>query len=456
MEEIICPIYENARSAPHLPAFISEERVWSYVELDNAIHSLCNFLKESGIREHQRIAFIARNHPSTIVLLFALFRLRAIACPLSFRTPQEQISKQLDLLKVSHILEPHTLPLNIGRCDPLHSTIHLNSPATFLFTSGSSGTPKIACHSFASHYYNALGSLAPLQLDASSRWLLSLPLFHVSGIGILFRCFQKGASVVLSDSPLIEAITRHQISHLSLVPTQLYRLLAETHAKIPPSLKCIVLGGAPLPPALLQQSQHLPVYTTYGMTEMGSMITLSEGKPDEHSGKLLPFREMKIEEDNEIWVRGKTLFDGYWDPSTETITKTEAKQWFPTSDIGRLTAEGNLEVIGRKDRLFISGGENIQPEEIEKALCAISGIRQASVLPIADPEFGHRPVAFIDDETSSHTLESVREGLRNALPSFKHPVRIFPYPQDTGLKPSLSALRQCLAQIQGSLSKNQG
>ena len=94
MEEIICPIYENARSAPKQPALISEERVWSYLELDNAIHCLCNFLKESGIREHQRIAFIARNHLSTVILFFALFRLRAIACPLSFRTPQEQISRK--------------------------------------------------------------------------------------------------------------------------------------------------------------------------------------------------------------------------------------------------------------------------------------------------------------------------------------------------------------------------
>ena len=75
----------------------------------------------------------------------------------------------------------------------------------------------------------------------------------------------------------------------------------------------------------------------------------------------------------------------------------------PTKDLGRINADGKLEIIGRKDWQFISGGENIQPEEIEAALLAIPGIRQATVLPITDPEFGERPIAFIDDDTGTHT-----------------------------------------------------
>jgi o-succinylbenzoate---CoA ligase len=246
---------------------------------------------------------------------------------------------------------------------------------------------------------------------------------------------------VLSNTP-----AHHQITHVSLVPTQLYRLIQEE--EMSSSLKCVLLGGAPLPPELIQKahSKNLPVHTTYGMTEMSSMITLSDGATEGHSGKVLPFRELKIETDGEIWVRGKTLFDGYWDPLAERIARID-NEWFPTKDIGRLTPEGNLEVLGRKDRLFISGGENIQPEEIERALCAVDGIRQATVLPVKDPEFGHRPVAFIDDETGSHTLESVRSALRATLPSFMHPIRILPYPESTGLKPSISALRHQLTDI---------
>ena len=172
------------------------------------------------------------------------------------------------------------------------------------------------------------------------------------------------------------------------------------------------------------------------MTEMSSIITLSE-----QSEKILPFREIKIAEDHEIHVRGKTLFQGYWEGETLIPQNNE---WFPTKDLGRFNKHGNLEIIGRKDRQFISGGENIQPEEIERALCALPGIRHAIVLPISDPEFGERPIAFIDDETNSHTVDSIKEGLRSHLPSFKHPIRLFPYPPENGVKPNLPLLKRHL------------
>jgi O-succinylbenzoic acid--CoA ligase len=151
MEQVLCPLSENARSAPHRIALISDARTWSYLELDNAVLSLCHFLEKLGIKERIRVAFIAQTHPSAIVLFFALFRLGAIACPLSFRIPQEQISKYLDYLKISHFLELKTLPFNTSTASPTYSTIQLNTPATLLFTSGSSGAPRAACHSFGTH-----------------------------------------------------------------------------------------------------------------------------------------------------------------------------------------------------------------------------------------------------------------------------------------------------------------
>lgn len=459
MDALNCPLFESAQRSPHHPALITAKRTWTYQELDAAVHSLCQFLENTGVKANQRIAFIAHSSPATILLFFALFRLHAIACPLSYRLPQELLASHISQLKAAHVLEPSLLPPDMVRSQSQKTSLHLDDPATFLFTSGSSGTPKIACHSFANHYYNALGAISPLKLEPHSRWLLSLPLFHVSGIGILFRCFLRGSTVVLSDLPVAESIPQCSISHLSLVPTQLIRLLKEpagTLEKIKRSLQCLLLGGAPLPSSLLKEAnQHLlPLYTTYGMTEMSSIITLSDHgvNPEGHSGKLLPFREMKLE-DNEIWVSGKTLFQGYWDASSETIIKREQDGWFSTKDMGRFDAQGTLEVIGRKDRQFISGGENIQPEEIEQALCSIPGIRQASVLPIADAEFGERPVAFIDDETRSHTLESIRKALQCQLPSFKHPIRILPYPADVGIKPNFAILRERLLQAQKSFLK---
>jgi O-succinylbenzoic acid--CoA ligase len=424
-----CPISENCKLSPDHFALISQERSWTYRECDAIVHNLRIFLENLGVRENQRVAFIAKPSVKTICLFFALFRLRAIACPLSFRIPNAQ--PFIEQLGAHHFLEPESLPLE-PRFEPGSSSIDLDQLATFLFTSGSSSTPKIACHSFGNHYYNAMGAIPPLQLEPTSRWHLSLPLFHVSGIAVLFRCFLRGAAVILD--------TDDQATHVSLVPTQLYRMLREPIQKH--SLRCVLVGGAPIPPTLLDEAKAagLPVIATYGMTEMSSIITLSDGKP-------LPFRTMKIEKDQEIWVGGETLFKGYYVGST--VVKADVDGWFPTKDLGRWTEDGQLEVIGRKDRQFISGGENIQPEEIERALCSLPGIRQATVLPIEDAEFGERPVAFIDGEA---TVETLREALSSRLPRFMHPVHVFPYPPEAGLKPNLSALKQHLAKL-GSVFK---
>ncbi len=445
MEIVNCPISENAKLWPDHFSLITEEYAWTYREFDAMVHHLCLFLKNLGIQENDRVPFIAKTSVATICLFFALFRLKAIACPLSFRIPQAQIDQFLKQLRPNLLLDPESLPLATKPHFSPPNSIHLDQLATFLFTSGSSGMPKIVCHSFGNHYYNAMGALSSLQLESSSRWLLSLPLFHVGGIGILFRCFIQGAGVVLGDN-------FKNVSHVSLVPTQLYRILKQE--KMDQSLKCILLGGAPIPPSLFHEPKaaDLPIYTTYGMTEMSSIIALSSAHAKSVCGKVLPFRHVKIAKDQEIWVGGKTLFKGYWNGSA--VVKADVDGWFPTKDLGSWTENDELEVIGRKDRQFISGGENIQPEEIERALCSLTGIRQATVLPLADEEFGQRPIAFIEDETRNYTLETLREALNPRLPRFMHPVRIFPYPAEMGLKPSLGALEQHLVQVLASSAKN--
>jgi O-succinylbenzoic acid--CoA ligase len=448
MDTANCPIYEQAVRNPQHPALFAKARTWSYGELNEQINALCNFLNHAGIQQDQRVAFIAHTSVASIALFFALFRLRAVACPLSYRLPQGLLADYIEKLHVSHVLEPSLLPPDRIKSRAEFPTVHLDDLATFLFTSGSSGSPKVACHCFANHYYNALGALSELNLEQTSRWLLSLPLFHVSGIGILFRSFLKGATVVLSDQLLAEAVIQDNITHISCVPTQLFRLLQEPAAtleKLKQTLKCILLGGAPISDSLIQNAtqQGLPIYTTYGMTEMSSMVTLSKLGAT-NLGKLLPYSALKFE-NNEIWVGGKTLFQGYWDAENAIVQKADTEGWFPTRDLGAFT-DGSLNVIGRLDRQFISGGENIQPEEIEQALCMIPGIRQASVVSIPDAEFGERPVAFVDDETRAHTLESIRNALKDRLPAFKHPVRILAYPSDAGLKPNFALLKQHLAQ----------
>lgn len=416
MELLTCPLFKHAECTPTQVALQIEDQSWTYHQLNQIVNSLCLQLQAQDIREGSRVAFIATTTLPTILLFPALFRLKAIACPLSTRIPPEQISSHLDRLKSSHFVYPDRYSLNPSPSKKV-PLLSADSLATFLFTSGSSGIPKIACHSFANHYYNALGSLESLKLHSDSRYLLSLPLFHVGGIAILFRCWLSGSRIVLSSLPLLDTLKVHPLTHLSLVPTHLYRLL---QAKLPPSpsLQCLLLGGAPSSSQLLLSASkaHWPVHTTYGLTEASSMVTLQT---------VLPFREIQVI-NSEILIRGKTLFQGYWDSAQESISKHTQDGWFATKDLGVIHPDGRLEIIGRKDRQFISGGENIQPEEIEKALCTLPGIIAAYVTSTPDEEFGRRPIAFIEDVSGKHTLETIRQGLKPQLPSFKHPIHLAP------------------------------
>lgn len=435
METILCPIFHHSVQNPGQLALITPEKKWSYTELNGAVAALSSHLREQGIGEGSRVAFIAHSTPATIILFFALFRIGAIACPLSFRIPSSQISIHLQKLAATHFLneQPILPPLE------QEGKISLHQLATFIFTSGSSGSPKVACHSFFNHYSNARAALTPLQIKEDSRWLLSLPLFHVGGIAILFRCFTAGAAIVLTTSPIATALSEFSITHLSLVPTQLFRLVREPVFHV---LKCLLLGGAPASTALMEQARAagFPLFSTYGMSEMSSMVTIL--------GTSHAASEWILAQDGEIFVKGDALFQGYWDPEKEVVSRPDCSGWFPTKDLGKIDAEGKLEWIGRKDRQFISGGENIQPEEIEAVLMSIGSIRNATIVPKADLEFGMRPVAFIDDPT--YTLESLREILKEHLPSFKHPIQLHLYPKemlDQGMKLTPSRLLEYLESL---------
>lgn len=435
MADLLCPIHEQAKKNPDRVAIESPECTLTYSQLDAAIANHCNKLKTLSIEPNTRIAFVAKTSLPSILLLFALFRLKATACPLSFRSPSEQLPFLAQQCSALHLLNADELPIEKASFRFPPPTYDSDQLATILMTSGSSGRPKAACHTMDNHFANAQGALAPLQCTTATRWLLSLPLFHIGGLAILFRTFLAGGAIVLTDKPLYAALDEQLITHASFVPTQLFRLLQEPQeriTRIAQSATCLLIGGAPLSPALAQKAfaHRLPLFTAYGMTEMSSMITLA--KPQEiasrlHIGKPLPYRQLCIDEHGEILVRGKTLFAGYWDPVQQKIFPATSDGWLPTKDLGALDDLGCLTLLGRKDRMFISGGENIQPEEIEAALCQVPGVLAAHVIPADDAEFGQRPIAYLLEDSCEHTLESVREALREILPSFKHPIKIFPY-----------------------------
>jgi O-succinylbenzoic acid--CoA ligase len=197
-------------------------------------------------------------------------------------------------------------------------------------------------------------------------------------------------------------------------------------------------------------ARGLPVHTSYGLTEMASQVTTTApgAAPEElrTAGRVLPHREVSVSEEGEILVRGETLFAGYVE-GEKTGRPSGAGGWFRTGDLGRLDGAGRLRVLGRRDNLLISGGENVRPEEIEEALLRIPGVEEAVVVPVADPEFGARPVAFV---RLSEGMGDLARALEPVLPRFKIPKDFHEWEGAGGMKPDRPALKQRANRLAGT------
>jgi len=225
-----------------------------------------------------------------------------------------------------------------------------------------------------------------------------------------------------------------------LVSTQLYRLIEEKK-KIEKKnticgLKVILLGGSAVSDNLIKEAleQNFPIFTSYGSSEMSSTVSIKEqsvkNKTYCSSGCLLHYRNILIKKNNEILLKGQTLFKGYLKGKELTLPLNH-NGWFQTGDIGYLNDNNELVITGRKDNMFISGGENIQPEEIERVLLENPAIINAKVLPINDDKFGFRPIAFIKTiDGNMPALGLLVSDLSEKLQKFKIPDSFYLWPKD--------------------------
>lgn len=458
-----CPLRATARTAPGSPAVVGEETV-SYGELDRRVARLAGALR-GACEPGSRVGLYLPQDERYVALLLATLRAGLVAVPVSTRVPAAGVPPLLERAGCSALvstadLSPELPPgvrvleaeeLAGGDAEIPGGKWRLDEPATVVFTSGSTGGPKAALHTLGNHYYSALGSNENIPIAPGDRWLAPLPLYHVGGLGALFRCLVSGAAMALPrpGEPVGEAATRLGSTHASLVATQLRRLLDE--GDVPETLRAVLLGGGAIPGTLLDAATEagLPVHTSYGMTETASQVTTTPPGADREtlrtSGQVLAHRELRISVEGEILVRGRTLFLGYLD-GEDLRDPADEEGWFHTGDLGELDSAGYLTVRGRRDNRFVSGGENVQPEEIEAALKRLSGVEEAVVVPVPDAEFGERPAAFVRGETDAAALSGE---LAETLPRFMVPVAFHPWPDSasSGMKPDRALLarlaREC-------------
>jgi O-succinylbenzoic acid--CoA ligase len=424
-------------------ALIGTSSIQTFGDVEDQLQNVIFNLRHAGVRRGDRLAVFGPNSELHLYLFLASWIMGFLYIPLDFKAP---LSNLLSAAKF-HFLITEVKPQAETTCivigfqqimrrrripdqDIKRPAIPFRREASAIFTSGSTGTPRGIVHTVGNYIYSALGTNDCIGLDSSDRWLLSLPLFHVGGALIWVRTLLSGAACLLPDSlqDVERSIRRLRPTVLSLVPAQLIRLLDQKDI-IPllRQMKTIMLGGAPMPPWLIDKAldSGLPVMPTYGCTESCAQVTGIAGgsarKAYHTAGQIVPYRDIRIAKDGCIELGGKTLFNRYLHERKAGPFGKDG--FFKTADAGFLDADGNLIICGRTDGVFISGGENISPLEIENQLLRQDGIITAIVVPAPHREFGLTPWAFI--ETSIPFDEkALLDSLRAFLPGYKLPKRI--------------------------------
>ena len=297
--------------------------------------------------------------------------------------------------------------------------------ALLISTSGSEGQPRMVALGAAQLDAAAAGANAALDLQAGDLWLNCLPLYHIGGQSILWRCARAGAGVLLHDNFPAERIagdlTSHPVSHLLLVPAMLARLL-DLGITPPPALRAVLIGGAALSRPLYERASAAgwPLYVSYGMSETAAMVAVFKpGDGTWHEGlvgRALPGHALRIGATGRIAIRGPQVMAGYLDGSG-----VDPEGWLTTGDLGEIDASGGLTVLGRADDMLISGGRNIHPQEIESCLAACPGVQDIAVTGLPDPVWGDLVVALVVGPVGD---EALLAHARQHLPSAALPRRI--------------------------------
>ncbi|PMG34083.1 o-succinylbenzoate--CoA ligase [Vibrio splendidus] len=462
-----------AQQNPHQTALVTTHHTYTWQQVSVLVSKYQQQLSHQGLSEGDVLTIVGKNQSEVIPAYLAALNL-GVVCAFTMPQPKARLTQKLeslygqldrrylwlldscgldnsDAVDLKTVLV--TLPcLNEVKVDGDDNRITTSQDSNFnpqnlasiVFTSGSTGNPKAVAHTLEQHLCSAGGLLEVFRYQQGDTWLLSLPMYHVSGLAIVHRWLAAGGGINIGTGQLETDI--EECSHASLVATQLHRLLKSKQAL---ALTHVLLGGSHIPEALGLEAQQMGIETWlgYGMTEAASTVTAKPVDSSNTAGFVLNQRQLKIE-DQRIFIGGNTLASGYYYQGKLTPLVDE-NGWFDSKDLGEWDGE-QVSIIGRADNQFISGGENIHCEEIERALNQLSEVNQAFIVPIEDDEFGFRPVAIVDC-AELPTKEWFAEQLKGRLERFKFPVEYYRMPQQEqlGIKVSRAGLASWLSQNRG-------
>lgn len=433
------------------PAVVAPWGIVSYAALHAQAEAWAAQIRSIGIDPGEVVALRGPASVAFLAALLGAWRAGAWAMPVAATLPKSVLLERVELTR-ARVLDVDALAVQLREVAVGEGPLIADMGGVLVATSGSSGAPKLAMLTTRALVANARRSNENIPVGPGARWLLSLPLFHVSGLGVLLRAWLGGGAVALPSAgqALPEAIATLRPTHMSLVATQLYRLMRDdTSLAQLPAMQALLLGGSAVPRELIKAAHEagLPIFKSYGLSEAASQVatTRAGASLDElfTSGWPLAPDTLRISAEGEIEIRGETLFRGYWRAGGETHPLVDADGWYATGDLGHFDAKGRLVVLGRRDSMFISGGENIHPEAVERILAGLPEVEQALVVPVPDAEFVTIGVAFVAmSDGGAPDADAIRGALKAVLAGFQVPRQVFPWPVDlvqTGIKPNRRA-----------------
>lgn len=426
-----CPLHQLSYLHPNSIALETQNASYTFKELEIKVQKATATLKSTlGSFPSKFFILKAPLHANTLIVYLASARLRLVPCLIHPKESAEKIANLHKDLDTPYCIDP--LEISFSDITSEHQPTRISKHfCCLLLTSGTTGQSKYAALSFLNFYYNYKGLHTILGLSSSSRYLLTLPLNHVSGLSILYRALFARCTIVLADANVDLATLLEQkcITHCSLVSLQLQRLI-ESFQKPLPYLKSILLGGGPTRQDIIRKalSLNLPIFQSYGMTETASTIACQKlaSSSADSCGHPLLYRKIFLTQHNEVCISGKTLFLGYYHPTYKTISRPKQ---FKTQDLARYHHKRGLKIVGRKDNVMIIKGENISAEEIEAALLKHPSVEYACVVAQETSGKDVEIAAFIKT-TSDACVISVHNFIKSQLPSIKIPKHVYPWPKE--------------------------
>jgi fatty-acyl-CoA synthase len=432
---VIDPVATHARAKPNKLAVVDldTDRRWDFQSLDRAANRVANWLVgEVGAAGGARVATLAKNSADMLILQFGCIRAGAIFVPFNWRLAAPEIvgliadsepillfhdaefpvadfaGKAFRLADLNALTasQPDTAPVNARRDWAL--------PSTVLYTSGTSGKPKGVMLSESNGYWGATNFLHGSAVSPDSVFLCDMPMFHVAGLfAAVWVPLLAGGTLLISKgfdpaTTLARIADRTLgISHYFSVP-QMAQMMWNLPGFKPEMLQGLTFyatGGAPNPAAQIERFQRagIPMQDGFGMTETCSNFTMPPGDADRvitKAGSIgfpLLSLEVRIVDDagvdvatgetGELWVRGPSVTKGYWNQPAVTARAFHG-DWFKTGDAARQDADGFYYLVDRKKDMFISGGENVYPAEVEAAIAELASVAECAVIGITDEKWG--------------------------------------------------------------------